>query len=370
MSADDDVRVSTIELFFDLVFVFTITQLTSLLVAEPNGVGVVRVALIFGNVWWMYGGYAWLTNAVPPREPIVRLLMLVGMAGFLIVALAIPDAFGDSGVAFGIGYLVVTFVHTGLFLRSSEESTVRAMFRLGPYNMVTAALLLVAGFTSGGVQWALWSAAFVLHWGSPIVTPVGGFRLRAKHFVERHGLIVLIALGESVVAVGIGVQGHDLSTGLAVTAVLGLALAAALWWLYFDGEDERAERALDAAPDGRNPWLGLFAFGYAFLPVLGGIIVFAAGMKEAVVNYDEPATAATAWFLAAGVATYVLGLVALRAVLRTGPLGLRLSVAVAAVPTVVVGLEISPEMQIAVLTLVVVTGTLAEARSRQPLPRS
>jgi low temperature requirement protein LtrA len=370
VSADDDVRVSTIELFFDLVFVFTITQLTSLLVAEPNGVGVVRVALIFGNVWWMYGGYAWLTNAVPPRESIVRLLMLVGMAGFLIVALAIPDAFGDSGVAFGIGYLVVTFVHTGLFLRSSEESTVRAMFRLGPYNMVTAALLLVAGFTSGGVQWALWSAAFVLHWGSPIVTPVGGFRLRAKHFVERHGLIVLIALGESVVAVGIGVQGHDLSTGLAVTAVLGLALAAALWWLYFDGEDERAERALDAAPDGRNPWLGLFAFGYAFLPVLGGIIVFAAGMKEAVVNYDEPATAATAWFLAAGVATYVLGLVALRAVLRTGPLGLRLSVAVAAVPTVVVGLEISPEMQIAVLTLVVVTGVLAEARSRQPSPRS
>jgi len=370
VSVDDDVRVSTIELFFDLVFVFTITQLTSVLVAEPNGVGVVRVALIFGNVWWMYGGYAWLTNAVPPREPVLRLLMLVGMTGFLIVALAIPDAFGDSGVAFGIGYLVVTFVHTGLFLRSSEESAVRAMFRLGPFNTITAALLLVAGFTSGGVQWALWSAAFVLHWGSPVVTAVGGFRLRAKHFVERHGLIVLIALGESVVAVGIGVQGHDLSTGLAVTAVLGLALAAALWWLYFDGEDERAERALDAAPDARNPWLALFAFGYAFLPVLGGIIVFAAGMKEAIVDYDEPATAATAWFLAVGVATYVVGLVALRAVLRTGRLGLRLSIAVAAVPTVVIGLEVSPEMQIAVLTLVVVAVILAEARRRQPMPRS
>jgi low temperature requirement protein LtrA len=367
---DDDVRVSTIELFFDLVFVFTITQLTSLLVAEPNSVGVVRVALIFGNVWWMYGGYAWLTNAVPPRESVLRLLMLVGMAGFLIVALAIPDAFGDSGVAFGIGYLVVTFVHTGLFLRSSEESAVRAMFRLGPFNTITATLLLVAGFTSRGAQWALWSAAFVLHWASPAVTAVGGFRLRANHFVERHGLIVLIALGESVVAVGIGVQGHDLSTGLAVTAVLGLALAATLWWLYFDGEDERAERALDAAPDARNPWLGLFAFGYAFLPVLGGIIVFAAGMKEAIVDYDRPATASTAWFLAAGVATYVLGLVALRAVLRTGPLGIRLSVAVAAVPTVVIGLEVSPELQIAVLTLVVVAGTLAEARRRQPLPWS
>jgi low temperature requirement protein LtrA len=244
------------------------------------------------------------------------------------------------------------------------------MFRLGPFNTITAALLLVAGFTSGGVQWALWTAAFVLHWGSPVVTAVGGFRVRAKHFVERHGLIVLIALGESVVAVGIGAQGRDLSTGLAVTAVLGLALAAALWWLYFDGEDERAERALDAAPDARNPWLALFAFGYVFIPVLGGIIVFAAGMKEAIVDYDEPAAAATAWFLAAGVATYVLGLVALRAVLHTGPLGLRLSVAVAAVPTVVIGLEVSPELQIAVLTLVVVAGILAEARRRQPMPRS
>jgi low temperature requirement protein LtrA len=290
----DDVRVSTIELFFDLVFVFTITQLTSLVVAEPTGVGVARVALIFGNVWWMYGGYAWLTNAVPPREPVVRLLMLLGMAGFLVVALSIPRAFRDSGIAFGIGYLLVTLVHTGLFLRSSEESAVRAMFRLGPYNTVTAGLLLAAGFTHGGARWACWAAAFVLHWTSPAITAVGGFRIRAAHFVERHGLIVLIALGESVVAVGIGVQGRRLTPGLVVTAVLGLALAAALWWLYFDGEDERAERALDEATDTRNPWLSLFAFGYAFIPVLGGIIVLAAGVKLAIVRYDQPASAATA----------------------------------------------------------------------------
>ena len=367
---DDDVRVSTIELFFDLVFVFTITQLTSLLVDEPNGVGVARVALVFGNVWWMYGGYAWLTNVVPPREPVLRLLMLVGMAGFLVVALAIPDAFGDSGVAFGIGYLVVTGVHTGLFLRSSEESTVRAMFRLGPYNLITAALLLVAGFTSDGVQWTLWTAAFVLHWASPAITPVGGFRVRARHFVERHGLIVLIALGESVVAVGIGVQGSELTTGLAVTAVLGLALAAALWWLYFDGEDERAARALDNAPDARNPWLALFAFGYAFLPVLGGIVVLAAGMHEAVLRYDEPASAATAWFLAAGVATYLVGLVSFRAVLRTGPLAPRLTVAGGALITALIGLVVSAEVQIAALTLVVVAGILVETRLRQPSPAS
>jgi low temperature requirement protein LtrA len=354
--------VSTIELFFDLVFVFTITQLTSLLYAEPTGAGVARVVLIFGNVWWMYGGYAWLTNAVPPREPVLRLFMLLGMAGFLVVALAIPQAFGEAGVAFGIGYLVVTLVHTGMFLRSSEESAVRAMFRLGPYNTITAGLLLAAGFVHGAARWWLWIAAFVLHWTSPAITAVGGFRIRAAHFVERHGLIVLIALGESVVAVGIGVQGHDVTAGLVTTAVLGLALAAALWWLYFDGEDERAERALRDASDARNPWLALFAFGYAFLPVLGGIIVLAAGVRHAIVRYGEPADAATAWLLAAGVAVYVLGLAAFRAVLRTGPLAPRLVLAAAALVTVLVGFAVSPELQLAALAAVVTATIVVETR--------
>ena len=363
------VRVSPIELFFDLVFVFTITQLTNLLVGEPNGVGVARVALIFGNVWWMYGGYAWLTNAVPPREPIMRLLMLVGMGGYLVVALAVPHAFGNSGVAFGVGYLIVTAMHTGLFLRSSQEGAVRAMFRLGPYNTITAALLLVAGFTDGGVRWTLWIAAFVLHWTSPAITAVGGFRIRAEHFVERHGLIVLIALGESVVAVGAGVQGRELTAGVVVTSLLSLALAAAMWWLYFDGEDVRAERALNDASAARNPWLALFAFGYAFLPLLGGVIVVAAGVKQAVLAYDQPASAATAWFLATGVAVYVAALVLLRFILRTGPLTPRLVVAGGALLTVVAGLAVSPEAQLAALTLVVGGGIVAESlivRSTRP----
>src|SRR5204863_7094600 len=159
--------------------------------------------------------------------------------------------------------------------------------------------------------------AFVLHWTSPAITAVGGFRIRAARCVCRRGLIVLSGLGESVVAVGIGVQGRELTAGIVVTALLSLALAAALWWLYFDGEDERAERALDEASATRNPWLALFAFGYVFLVLLGGIIVLAAGVKQAVLRYDEPATAATAWFLAAGVAAYVAALVLFRFILRT-----------------------------------------------------
>ncbi|TMF15116.1 MAG: low temperature requirement protein A [Chloroflexi bacterium] len=147
-------RVSSLELFFDLVFVFTITQLTTLLAREPTLTGLLQTMLIFGNVWWMYGGYAWLTNAVPPRELGVRLLLLVGMSGFLLIALAIPTAFGAGGIAFGVGYMIVTLVHTGVFMRTSQQSAIQALTILGPSNVLTAVLLLAAGFTTGGFRWS------------------------------------------------------------------------------------------------------------------------------------------------------------------------------------------------------------------------
>jgi low temperature requirement protein LtrA len=356
-----EVRVSTIELFFDLVFVFAITQLTSFLAGEPTVLGLGRAVLIFGNLWWIYGGYAWLTNAVPPREPALRLLLLLGMGGFLVVALAIPTAFDAGGVAFGTGYVLVTLVHSGVFLLSSQESAMRAMRRLGPANAITAALLLLAGFTQGPLQWALWTVTFGLHWISPFFTAVSGFPIRAAHFVERHGLIVLIALGESIVAVGIGMAGHRFRADRIVTAVLGLALAAALWWLYFDGEDERAERVLDAAVGDRATWLALYGFGYAFLPVLGGIIVFAAGVKNAVVQSGGPVTASTAWLLAGGVATYLVGLALFRQLLGIGPIGARAALAAAVLPSAIIGLAVFPEAQLGMLATLVVGGVLAES---------
>jgi len=150
----------------------------------------------FGNLWWMFGGYAWLTNAVPPRKTSQQLLILVGMAAFLVVALAIPDAFGDGGALLGLGYLVVTLVYTGLFLRSTDNSIVRAIARLGPFNLVTAALFLAGGLTHGPLRWGLWAAAFALHWARPFVSSPSGIGLRPAHFVERHGLILLIAIGD------------------------------------------------------------------------------------------------------------------------------------------------------------------------------
>jgi low temperature requirement protein LtrA len=364
--APTDIRVSSVELFFDLVFVFAITQLTTLLAQDPTIIGLVRIVLIFGNIWWMYGGYAWLTNAVPPREPALRLLILVGMAGFLIVALATPHAFGDSGVVFGLGYLVVTVVHTGMFLRTSEESALRALGRLGPFNAISALLLLLAGFTDGAVRWTLWSASFVLHWITPYFIPVSGFSIRAAHFVERHGLIILIALGESVVALGMGLAGRDLRPGFILTSILGLSVAAALWWLYFDGEDERAERAIRGADRARSPWLALYAFGYAFFVILGGIIVLAAGVKLAIVRSAQPVPAPAAWLLAGGVATYVVGLAWFRRLLGTGPLSVRLIVALLALSTGLVGLAVSAEAQLAVLLAILGGGVVAESQMARP----
>jgi low temperature requirement protein LtrA len=361
-SADSaEPRVSSLELFFDLVFVFTITQLTSLLAREPTVTGLLQMLLIFGNVWWMYGGYAWLTNAVPPRELGVRLLLLVGMSGFLLIALAIPTTFAAGGVAFGVGYMIVTLVHTGVFMRSSQQSVVQAIRGLGPFNLVTGILLLGAGFTNGWLRWALFGASFVLHWATPYLTPIGGFRIRVGHFVERHGLILLIAIGESVVAVGLGLGTAALPPGRIITALLGLALAAALWWLYFDGDEERAEHAMERAPEGRRPRLAVQAFGYIFLPLLGGIVVVAAGMKLAVVAFDQPASVPTALFLACGVAAYAIGLVFFRWLLHSGPLSVRLAIGVLALPTALIGIAITPLAEIVALAVILIAGAIVDS---------
>ncbi|TMB60560.1 MAG: low temperature requirement protein A [Chloroflexi bacterium] len=360
-AASTEPRVSTLELFFDLVFVFTITQLTSFLLRDPTIAGLVQMVLLFGNVWWMYGGYAWLTNAVPPRELAVRLLLLVGMGGFLLIALSIPTAFGSGGVAFGVGYMVVTLVHTGLFLRA-QQTISSALARLGPFNLITAALLLVAGFTPGGVRIALFALGGILHWITPYLIHQSVFTIRAGHFVERHGLILLIALGESVVAVGIGLGAIDLPAGRIVAALLGLALTAALWWLYFSGDDDRAEAALDAAQGEHKPWLALNAFGYAFVPILGGVVLIAAGLKLAVVRYNEPSTVAAAVVLAAGVAIYLAGLATFRWLIHVRSIAIRLVMAGLALLTAFIGLRITPVAQLAVLVVVLIAGNIAEAR--------
>jgi len=203
-------RVSTLELFFDLVFVFTITQLTSILARDMSFAAAGQVLLIFGVLWWMYGAYAWLTNTRTPVQAPERLLLLVGMAGFLIIGLAIPHAFGTStthgrdGVALGIGYLLVVLVHGGLFLRVNRNIQL-----VIPFNLASALLVIIAGLVPSGAAYALWAAALALQVLSPLVVPVRGrFTIAPAHFVERHGALIIVAFGESVADIGIGAEGQ------------------------------------------------------------------------------------------------------------------------------------------------------------------
>ena len=363
-------RVSTLELFFDLVFGFTITQLTAALSDDPTPRGLLRVVLMLGVIYYMYGGYAWLTNAVAADRAARRLLLLGGMAGYLVLALAIPQAFSEGDAAFGVAYLVVVAVHAGLFTRAGATHTVRAVIRLAPFNLGSALLVLAAVLVEGTPAYLLWAAAFALEWLTPILAGTGGFRVAPAHFVERHGLVVIVAIGESIVAIGIGAAGLPVDLALASVAVLGLLLAACLWWAYFGGDDDtRAERALAAVPDDRRGWVAIQAFGYWHLVMLLGIIAMAAGLKDAIGHAFDPLDLAHALMLSGGAALFLAGDLLFRRTLQLGPAALRATAAALALATVPVGLALSALAQLTTLVLVLAAALTLERRAARPSDR-
>jgi low temperature requirement protein LtrA len=302
------IRVSTLELFFDLVFVFTITQLTDVMVHHLDRVGLGRVLLMLWLIWWMYSGYAWLTNAVAPSSTIRRTLLLSGMAGFLVIALAIPDAFDGSGWAFGAGYLLVNLVHTALFFQAGGRGSGRAIVSLAPLNFASALLVLIGGVLPQPGRYGLWAAALALQIATPYLHRMDLHSVSAGHFVERHGLVVIIAIGESIIAIGLGFAGISIDFGVITVAVLGLSIAYYLWWAYFAKDNVRSENALDAVADPlRKARAALRGWGYAHYPMILGIVLFAAGVKKTVGHAFDPLDWATAVALSGGAALFLLG---------------------------------------------------------------
>jgi low temperature requirement protein LtrA len=356
-------RVSTLELFFDLVFVFTLTQLTTLLAGDLSVATMARVVLIFVVLYWMYAAYAWLTNQVPPNTAARRLLLILGMAAFLVCALAIPRAFDGGGVAFGVGYLLVVLVHSGLYV----EAYGAVVLWFAAPNIVAALSLIVAGVLDGPAAYALWAVPIVNEFVVPRLSVRAATRLqlRPAHFVERHGLLLIVALGESVVAVGIGLGDVPLDLGLVSAAVLGLALAAGLWWTYFAGDEEGAEGALSAAAVDRRFRLAHNAYFYAYIPMLLGVIVIAAGVKRSIGHVTDRLEPGPALALAGGVAIYLAGDVAFRRVLGIRPVRYRAAAAVAALGTVVLGLRLAAAVQLVALIVVLVAMLGAERRWRR-----
>ncbi len=308
----DEHQVTPLELFFDLVFVFGLTQVTVLLADDPTWGGVLRGMLTLAALWWAWSVYAWLTSAMDVDEGGVRLAMLASMAAMFGVALAVPGAFGDDAVLFGVAYLLVRLLHLVLstIVARDDPERLGALLRFAPTAILGPSLLLVAGFLEGNERIAVWLVALTIDYLGPVVIGVGrGWRVAPEHFAERHGLIILIALGESIIAIGLG-AGFELGRGVIVASLLGIAVVSALWWLYFDVAAILAKRRLLQAHGLELHRLALHAYSYLHLPMAAGIVLFALGLKTTVADVGESLDAVPAVALCGGAALYLVGHIA------------------------------------------------------------
>jgi low temperature requirement protein LtrA len=307
-------RVTSLELFFDLVFVFGFTQVTTVLSDDPTWSGLGHGLLILAALWWAWAAYAWLTNTADPDEGGVWGAMLVAMAAMFVAALAVPETFGRHGVVFGVAFLIVNVMHLALYALTArdDKDLLTAILRTAPTSLTGAALIIAAGFAHGGLRPARWLAALVVGLFGPLLTGIGGWRVQTAHFVERHGLIVIIAIGESLIAIGLGARSAGLGTGVIVGAVLGLVVAASFWLAYFDFFPIRGERLLADRSGAERTALARDVYTYLHLPMVAGIVLFAFALKATLAHVGDELNTVPAFCLCGGPALYLFAYVALR----------------------------------------------------------
>jgi low temperature requirement protein LtrA len=307
-------QVTPLELFFDLVFVFAITQVTGFVSADATWTRLIEGLAILAVLWFAWEAYVWLANSAASDEGAVRVVLLFAMGALLILSLAVPRAFGDDGLVFGVAYFVVRAAHICAYLivARGDEQLRGVVVRLATTVLPGAALLVVAGALDGTAQALCWVGALAIDYGGLMVRGVEGWRVAPKHFAERHGLIIIIALGESIVALGVGAGGLELDAGLIVAALLGIAIASAMWWAYFDLVALVAERRLRTAPRDEQVRIARDSFTYLHLPMVAGIIVFALGVKKTLAHVDHELDTVPAVALCCGAALYFLALSAFK----------------------------------------------------------
>jgi low temperature requirement protein LtrA len=311
---DREARVTPLELFFDLVLVFAITQVTGLLSSDPSWEGLARGMLILGALWWAWAAYAWLTNTLDAEEETVRIAMLAAMAAMLLVALSVPLAFDHDAALFGVAYLLVRLLHLVLYAIGGKHDPdlLGAVARFTPTAVLGPSLIIAAAFFDGVEQGALWAAALVIDFVGPIFGGGRGWRVSPGHFAERHGLIVIIALGESIVALGVGAGALNLDAGTIVAAVLGIVVISALWWSYFDWFALVGERLLTRVDGVARATLARDLYSYLHLLLVAGIVLFALGLKKTLDDVGHELDTVPALGLCGGLALYFLGHVAMR----------------------------------------------------------
>jgi low temperature requirement protein LtrA len=304
-AVEQEHRVTPRELFFDLVFVFAFTQVTTLLAHEPTFTGIGRGVLVLGALWWPWTAYAWLTNTVDPEESFIGAALLVALIAMFVAALAVPGVFGDDGVLFGTAFLVVVAIHLGLYALAGRESRdlLAAVLRLAPWSLLGATLILVAGLADGARTW-LWLAALACTYVGAGLSGSTGWRVFPGHLAERYGLVLIIALGEAFVAIGISVTA--IALGEVAAAILGLLVATSFWLAYFDFFSIRGQRMLTDLQGPDRVALARDLYAYAHLPLIVGIVLFAFAMKTIVGHVGEQLDSVAAFALCGGSALYLL----------------------------------------------------------------
>jgi low temperature requirement protein LtrA len=307
-------RITPLELFFDLVFVFAFTQVTNVLLDDPTWTGLGHGLLILAALWWAWASYAWLTNTFDAGEDGVLAVMVAAMAAMFVAALAVPEAFGNHGVVFGVAFLIVAVLHAALYALSarSEPELFVAILRIVPSSVLGATLILAAGFVDGTAKAVLWVVALAVGFLLPFFIDLRGWRLSPAHFVERHGLIVIIAIGESLIAIGLGARSTDLGAGVIVGALLGLVVATSLWLAYFDFFPIRAQQLLAERQGAERVAFARDVYTYLHLPMVAGIVLFAFAMEETLAHVGDELATIPAFALCAGPALYLLAFVGLR----------------------------------------------------------
>jgi low temperature requirement protein LtrA len=310
-----EATVSPLELFFDLVFVFALTQVTSFLAADPTFAQLGRGLVVLAMLWWAWSGYTWLTSTVDPELVLPRLVMFAAMAAMLVVALATPGAFAGDGVLWGLGYLAVRLLHAALFALAArnDRALARAVLSLVASLIPGGGLIILASAAfDGATRDLLWVLAVVLDYGIVLGIGAEGWHVHAKHFAERFSLVVLIALGESIVSIGVGASGAVLTAEVVLAAILAVGITCALWWAYFDVVAVVAERRLNEAVGRDQLRIARDSYALLHLPMVSGIVLFALGVKKVLEHTGEPLKDMPAVALCGGVALYLLAHVGFR----------------------------------------------------------
>ena len=311
---EDEHPVSVLELFFDLVFVLAITQVTLLLAEDLTLGGMLRGLLILALLWWSWVGYSWLTNSIDLDDVATRISIFVAMAAFTVAALAVPAAYGDDALPFALAYAVVRAMQVGLYAYGTDDDDPNhgAILKLGPGFLISAGLIVLGAGVGGEAQPWIWLVAIVIDVLTPLVVGNSQFRVHAGHFAERHGLIIIIALGESIVVLGSGVTEETVDVSRAIGASLGVAAAATLWWLYFDIVAIVAEHRMKQAQGAERSRIARDSYSYIHFFMIAGIVLLALGTKKSLLDSEEPLKLVPAIALCAGPALYLLGHIAFR----------------------------------------------------------